>query len=231
MFAETGIFEVLHGFNRDRVPEKEMREIGYEGANVIVECLLEHHFSSRNVLYSFLIIFYHTITIDCDYISHEIYASFWNKYFAHGKFHGIHMELHIPCREPIDHLLSQCNEKHKTLNCSASTNDYFESVKNCFTHLNRYNSNLHKKFDSIKCYDFKEQFTAYIDYMGERLQKRRIISEPYIKRTTNDPRNKTNECLLQRPDLMERTRNFLLRVDYYKFCNSCIGSENDITSR
>ena len=142
------------------------------------------------------------------------------------------MELHVPCREPIDHLLSQCNtEARKMLDCTVPEAEFFQSVQRCFVKFDRYKSILHENFDSIKCYNFKEQFTTYIDYMGERLQERRFISEPYIKRETNKPRNKTNECLLQRPDLMNITKEFLLSFDYYKFCDSCIGSKNDITSR
>jgi len=168
---------------------------------------------------------------DCDYVSHEDSASYWTMNFAHGKFHGIHMELHIPCREPIDHLLSQCNFYQIELDCSVSSNEFFKSVNRCFVFLNRFSKNLENNFDSIKCYDFREQFTTYIDYMGERLQERRLVSEPYIKRDTNEPRNKTKECLWQHPDLISSTREYLLKLDYYKFCDSCIGSENDITSR
>jgi len=167
---------------------------------------------------------------DCDYISHEIDASFWKRRFENGKFHETQMELHVPCRDPIDHLLSQCNMRGKELNCSLSTNEYLKSVQGCFIQLNRFKSSLQNNFE-IKCFNFKEQFTTYIDYMGERLQDRRFQSEPYIKRETNRLRNKTKECLLQRPDLMDITREFLLKFDYYKFCDSCTGSKNDITLR
>ena len=181
----------------------------------------------------FLILFliiYQTTTKDCDYISHEIDASFWKRTFGNGKFHETQMELHVPCRDPIDHLLSQCNMRGKELNCSLSTNEYLKSVQGCFIQLNRFKSSLQNNFE-IKCFNFKEQFTTYIDYMGERLQDRRFQSEPYIKRETNRLRNKTKECLLQRPDLMDITRELLLKFDYYKFCDSCTGSKNDITLR
>jgi len=179
----------------------------------------------------FQIIYYETTTKDCDYISHEIDASFWTNTFGNGKFLDTQMELHVPCRDPIDHLLSQCNMKGKELNCSLSTNEYLKSAQNCFVFFNRFKSSLQNDFEVIKCFDFKEQFTTYIDYMGKRLQERRFQSEPFIKRETNRPRNKTKECLLQRPDLMDITRKFLLKFDYYKFCDSCIGSKNDITLR
>jgi len=203
VFNKTGVFMIIsaegENYNRDKVRDNIMKEIGYE---------------------------------DCDYVSREFpTSSFWIDNFAHDKFHGIQMELHVPCRDPIDHLLSQCNMRSQNLDCSSSKDVYFRAVQKCFVKMNRYENNLQESFDSIKCYDFREQFTTYIDYMGERLQERRFISEPYIKRETNEPRNKTNECLLQRPDLMNITRKFLLKFDYYKFCDSCIGSKNDITSR
>lgn len=39
---------------------------------------------------------------DCDWISHETAYPFWTRF-------QVPLELHVPCRDPIDHLLSQCN--------------------------------------------------------------------------------------------------------------------------
>eukprot|EP00980_Cylindrotheca_fusiformis_P031805 scaffold27013_cov122-Cylindrotheca_fusiformis.AAC.1 len=41
---------------------------------------------------------------DCDFISQELPYDLWIKHFGDSKFFGIPMELHVPCREPLDHL-------------------------------------------------------------------------------------------------------------------------------
>jgi hypothetical protein len=165
---------------------------------------------------------------DCDYISHEIQYSWWIKTFGDAKFFGTPMELHVPCRDPLDHLMSNCNFRNEHINCASGDDAFYKSVDKCVILKNRFNENLTKHFD-VKCFDFKEQFTTYIDYMASKLQQRRFVSTPYVKRETNEQRNKTNECIWQHPDLMEKAKNYLLEKEpYYQFCDSCIGSEHDL---
>ena len=167
----------------------------------------------------------------CDYLSLEVNWKFWIDKFGDGKSHGIPMELRIPCRDRIDHLMSQCNFRKLELACDASSDEeFFKSVEKCFTYLKRrYHHNMGKHFD-IKCIDFKKQFTTYIQYMADKLQPRRLESSPFVKRETNRPRNKTNECIWERLDLLEKTKAYLLEnVPYYQFCDTCVGSENEIT--
>ena len=145
--------------------------------------------------------------------------------------------MHVPCRDPIDHLMSQCNYAEPSgkfvkqdLNCDAATDEeYFASVRSCFVYLkDRYNHALEKHFD-MKCYDFKNQFGGYMDYLSEKLEDRRYETEEYIRRETNDPRDKESECIWKRPDLLEKTRDYLINnVDYYEFCDKCLGTENEI---
>ena len=184
-------------WNRDRVHQSEMDEIGYE---------------------------------DCDYISDEIDANWWIKKFGDAKFHNTTIELHIPCRDPIDHLMSQCNFRHRKIDCKAeSDEDFYESIEECFVFLNRYSDSLTKHFD-VKCFDFQQQFTTYIDTMATKLEERRFISKPYIKRETNRERKKNKECIWKHPHLMEKARTYLLEnVAYYHFCDECMGGGNDLT--
>jgi len=168
---------------------------------------------------------------NCDYVSNETPWEFWIDKFGDGKFHGIPLELHVPCRDRIDHLMSQCNFRHATLDCDASSDeDFFESVRGCFTNLMvRYHHELAEHFH-VQCFDFKKQFTTYTQYMSKRLQPRRLESEPYIKRETNRPRDRMNECIWKRPDLLDKTNVYLLEnVPYYQFCDYCMGSEDEIT--
>jgi translation initiation factor 2 beta subunit (eIF-2beta)/eIF-5 len=64
--------------------------------------------------------------------------------------------------------------------------------------------------------------------LSEKLQPRRFVSE-YKKRETNKHRNKKNECIWKRTDLMVRVESYLnSHVEYYQFCKKCLGSADDI---
>lgn len=180
---------------------------------------------------------------DCDYISMEADYTWWMDRFPNGTFRGmIPMELHVPCRDPIDHLLSQCNhfrlkkpKGQRELNCnsSLSENEFHKSIDSCLlvNHLKRFNMKLKDHFP-VKCFDFQQQFTTYTnEYLSERLQPRRLVSTPYIKRDTNSRRNKTNECIWRNNDLLSKAKAYLIdNYEYYQFCDSCLGTPDDISS-
>lgn len=218
---QEGVVTLGLGWSRSRVDPKIMDTIGYE---------------------------------NCDYISVEQPADYLMDHFANEKFHSMKMELHIPCRDRLEHLMSMCNYQEQEvcrqttcltsrgrvrkgdllfqktkIACHAKTDEeLFASVEKCFLHLQRYNHALMEGFD-VKCFDFKNQFTTYIDYMSGILSHRRFVSEPYIHRETNDPRNKEEECIWYNPVVKEKVDKFLLEnVQYYQFCDQCMGSENEI---
>lgn len=165
---------------------------------------------------------------DCDYVSQERRWTFWKRF---SDFHDIAMELHIPCRDRIDHLMSQCNYLHKQLDCDADDHDLFSAVDDCFAYMNRYSDELlNLKNIHVKCYDFKKQYTSYMHYMEQFLQPRRLESKPYKRRETNLPRRKENECIWSRPDVYKKVDKYMLEeVPYYAFCERCIGSADDLT--
>ena len=82
---------------------------------------------------------------------------------------------------------------------------------------------------NVKCYDVKYQFTKYVELMSEYLQSKRIVDE-YVHRSTNDKRNKSDECIWKASMEFkyEVTAYLVQHYDYYSFCDSCIGSENDL---
>ncbi len=180
----------------------------------------------------------------CDYISHEADWTFWRTSFGKGKFHGMNMELHVPCRDRIEHLMSMCNyeevgrDPHEPFEssliknkiaCDAKTDEaLFASVNKCFLYLNRYNHGLNSHFD-VKCFDFRNQFTTYIDHMSTILNHRRFESTPYVKRETNGERNKEDECIWYNDEVRAKVDKYLLeKIQYYQFCDRCMGSENEI---
>jgi len=165
---------------------------------------------------------------DCDFISHELPWQFWLQF---NQFHNTSMELHLPCRDPIDHLMSQCNYVHKSLNCkNVSDEALVHSIDACIIEMNRFDYKLNElKNIRLKCYDFRHQFTTYMDYMSDKLQPRRFVSD-YKQRETNSPRVKENECIWKDKDFMQRVESYLIKNwSYYRFCKQCLGGENEIT--
>ena len=170
---------------------------------------------------------------DCDYVANEVNYKFWIQNFGNESFHGVPMELHVPCRDRIDHVMSQCNYWRYSLDCAiTSDEDFFRTIEEeCFTFVHqRYQHELKDHFD-VKCFDVKKQFTTYARHMSQYLERKRFQSVPFIPRLSNRPRNRTKECIWSRPDLREKLEKYLLEnVPYYQFCEDCMGSDNDLTS-
>lgn len=94
------IAKVFKGFSRVRVPLKIREEIGFE---------------------------------DCDWISNALTRTVENPrsdWRFWGRFNSwdLPVELHVPCRDPVDHLLSQCNHRGVKFTCSG---DVFKQARQC----------------------------------------------------------------------------------------------------
>lgn len=167
---------------------------------------------------------------ECDYISKEADWSWWNKTYPGGRLHGVPVELHVPCREPIDHLMSMCHHNNITFGCEDNSEDNLSGrISKCLMHITRFDNRLSSDFN-ISCFQFENTFTTYFDYMSDLLQERRFQSVPYIGYFTNTKRNIANECIWENEDLKKRVKTYLLGHQYYQFCSHCIGSENEISS-
>lgn len=163
---------------------------------------------------------------DCDWVSYEGKPEFWHRF----NDWGMPMELHVPCREPIDHLMSQCNYRRKNFQCRG--NSISGTIKECKVGLNRFNLDLTNvsiyQNIEVKCFDFKRAFTDYIGYMGKFLDSKAITSE-YAMRDTNRKRNRTNECVWTDPAIQTEIKHFMKEnYDYYSFCDTCLGSQDDL---
>jgi hypothetical protein len=207
---------------------------------------------------------------NCDYISNEGSYQIWTKDIVQQlNFTDKNwiLELHVPCRDPIEHLLSTCNHHNRKFICpdpttTNSTINYKaeleQQVKNCLwsggpmdkrkivlernprvnnPKTRRFNLKLNNTQSiNLKCFQ-PFPIESYINYMGNHLRQRKIEPQYYI-RSTNKQRNKNDECLLSSNDkyatniqYLNEVRQLLMKIDtdgYYKFCNNCLGTQNEL---
>ena len=157
---------------------------------------------------------------DCDWISIESSWEMWAQILP-----DYPIELHVPCRDPIEHLMSQCNQKGKVFDCNSM--NLRKEVYGCLVGWIRFDNGLQNDTHlSLKCFD-PVPIRPYLDYIGQFLERKRIEND-YISRATNPTRNKTTECIWTRTDLHRQVRQLLTRLDYYRFCATCMGSEDDL---
>jgi len=162
----------------------------------------------------------------CDYVSNEIDWHFWPDTFQNW---DVPMELHIPCRDPVSHLMSMCNYKNQKFNCSSQ--DIFREIDRCIMDMDRFSAKLIDSYTNIraKCFDSKS-VEKYLDYMSGHLQRKRKEAD-YIYRATNKPRDRESECLWKDNVVLEKAKKYLLsKYEYYQYCSSCIGSKHDMLS-
>jgi len=164
---------------------------------------------------------------DCDYIAQEIWASGWQKHLKHL---NRPIELHVPCRDPIDHIMSMCNYWHKKIDCSVSNEELRVQVDRCLAFVNRFSPDMASSRNfSMKCFSSPSKIDDYIKYMDKRLQMKEVQTE-YAARATNVQRDKKKECIWGEDDVRNRIEEILMNHPggYFKFCKSCIGSRNDL---
>lgn len=168
---------------------------------------------------------------ECDWISQETRNwMWWGTNFPNGKLHGVPVELHVPCREPVDHLMSMCNHGNDIFTCDqASEEDIGKAVSSCGTiqFLIRYSNRLRESF-RVRCFGHGN-FTSYVEHMSTILSERRFVGSEYVRWKNNADRNKSDECIWKNESLREKVKEHLLAVhDYYKFCDECMGSKDEL---
>ena len=163
---------------------------------------------------------------NCEFISHETDWKFWKDLQAKTFSPlNISLELHVPCRDPIVHLMFQCNHLGKHFDCGGTIS---EQVDQCEPTMmtGRFSSELLASFPNTKCFS-AEQLENYIVYMGNRLQKK-IIQHEYKHKSMNNPRNRGEECIWKNATVRQATFDYLQKFDHVRFCSSCLNSRNDL---
>jgi hypothetical protein len=212
-------------FDRGRVGKIIMNEIGYE---------------------------------NCDYISHETKWTFWpnlmnelnninNNQNNNNNNNNITLELHVPCREPLQHLMSMASHFHKKYICDENETkitiekaihkvymnhlgDMRFSNKLLNTNANENaNANANNNIE-LKCFN-PFPLENYINYMSDKLQHRRFYIPKYVKRDTNAKHSKSSECIWDSTSEEYKQKVIQLLINkhpYMKFCYDCIGSNNEL---
>ena len=164
---------------------------------------------------------------DCDYITHEAKVPTWT---AIADSLHVPLELHVSCRDPLEHIMSLFNFLGKKLDC---TNPNLVGQVKKYVPSSTVQARLNQQLGShpnitLKCFDAIPP-TKYANYMGTILQKRRVEAD-YVPRSSNKSRNKTEECIWTQPEhVREKLRRQLKDVFFYTaFCDKCMGTEDEL---
>lgn len=195
---------------------------------------------------------YTKILDQCKYISSESGPSFWER-----KQWLKPLELHVPCKDPLELLMSNCyfpKNHHVGFKCDPGnvTDAALErQINECFKHGRRlrFDERLYNKTAShnitLKCFDTKKEFTEYMEYIDARLehisprkeqqQEEGLVTFqngkmiPFNRPSSESLRNKTSECIWKDQNLQKRVRKILFdRYIYFRFCDECLQSSNDL---
>lgn len=160
---------------------------------------------------------------DCDFISLE---RNWQKWIEIAELWPL--ELHVPCREPLEHLMSQCNFRQVYFDCNASS--VYREVKRCLVSPSRFSVQLTKIPNvTMKCFD-PIPVERYLAYMNNFLESKRIVTE-YVSFPSRFSRKKDEECIWKNPEIANTVLNVLLDLEYYNWCQNCMASRDNLFLR
>lgn len=139
---------------------------------------------------------------------------------------NVRYEMHLPCRDPIAHLLSRCNYVHHKFNCALGFDE--KEIRRCDIGMDRFNDSLNASLD-LHCFN-SSAVQPYFHYMDTRLQRKRAaFTSEYVHRNTNKPRGAS--CLQEEKHvaLRNKVEEWLIATDdYYRFCRDCMGSTQEL---
>lgn len=143
----------------------------------------------------------------CDWVSLEEHYNAWKEVAKAGP-----LELHLPCRSPLEHYISRCNHLMKAID---------GSLPQCVLFPMRFSVHLlNMPNTTLRCYDFNDQYTKYVNFMKEKLELRNS-TVPLYHRPTNTHLNKRKHLtFLSESALMNAEHG-----QYYQFCRFCLQSE------
>jgi hypothetical protein len=100
------------------------------------------------------------------------------------------LELHVPCRDPLEHLMSMCNMHRRSFDCEASNLEHEfllcanREWQNCFSI-----EMLNLSYTSVKRFN-PISVEPYIEHISTLLQRRRVTHDyKYKSMKRNRPRS------------------------------------------
>ena len=171
---------------------------------------------------------------DCDWISLEGSWTLWPPLVNTFTAHNFTVEMHVPCRDPVEHLMSSANYHGKVFDCRAT--DLKHEVERCGGILyrsDRFSKELAKVDGlTLQCFDLETPH-RYIEYMGNALQRKRIDGGGFVPRLGGDDvRDKSGECIWSEDnqEVMQQVVGIMMKSEYFLWCQECLGSDRDLFS-
>jgi len=164
---------------------------------------------------------------DCDYVALDADAGEW--YANFGNWFKP-MELHVPCRDPIDLFMSMCEHQGIKFRCEEN---FDEEVNKCLNGGKGFvMSQLTRDNINLKCFDAPSGKNDYMRYMKGRLQVK-ILQGTFVRR--DKPQGSEEElCIRKSDDYKIRLEDHLKHKsdfkDYFEFCDECMVSGNNLFS-
>ena len=162
----------------------------------------------------------------CQWISHEISWTWWQKF----KNWHLPMELHIPCRAPLDHLMSILNYVEKQFKCDNTWKEQIDWILTNGPGNDRFSMNLLKIPNvNVKCIPYENMINGqYFNSMVSKLT-RRSVTKTIAKYRTNRDRRQENECVWTNATFSREIHNYMTtQYDYYKWCENCLSDTHAI---
>uniref|UniRef100_A0A7S2IHD6 Uncharacterized protein n=1 Tax=Helicotheca tamesis TaxID=374047 RepID=A0A7S2IHD6_9STRA len=165
---------------------------------------------------------------DCDWISSEKPASFWDALVDPQQA----VELHVPCRDPVHHLMAIVKYEDEVFDCDAA--NMKRQVDRFMTYVvNRFHPRLYRRNLDMKCFDYFA-VPQYVDYMSQYLDavpKHRIADFIRPMGAPANPRRVDDECIWKDKELVKSVEEYMIsKYHYYDFCSKCIGTDRDLFS-
>ena len=215
------------GYSYDAYGANERHKKAGGGDNEIVNDSFTKLYAEHNRLRVNLNIMNEIGFEDCDWISHEIEWEFWPDLVSKFQPHNLSVELHVPCREPLDHLMSMVNYSGERFNCTAT--NLQQEVHRMILRPRRFSKKLEEVDGlTLRCFNPMPP-QRYIEYMEDILQRKRIGGE-FVHRSTNSKRNKSNECIWSKENekVKEQVRGVMQKIDYFSWCTECLDSDRNL---
>jgi len=201
--------------------EKKLRHKMIKNQTIV----MEENGINKSFMYNLEEIGFH----DCDYVELEAHAKIWKELF--GAWHRP-LELHVPCRDPISHLMSMCN--HRQLEFTCEPTNFTKQVDNCVSGRNRFrfqelkHPNIH-----LKCFNSPNKINEYLEYMRGRLQEKEVYAPELNYPEYIPTRNAENDCIWKatksyQEEILKYLKEESALKNYYSFCDSCLKSVNDL---